>query len=230
MEVHHDMPLASASTRNDNIRIEPSDPNSIGHIPRVESPRPLSSEELHGHVTRQNTAAGFESQPPRQSGLEWILPVEPRRRETINRLKTLQERIDPTLQHAISERDRYEFKAKFTGYALNIAIGCQVALGALTTGLSAATSGRETSIAISVIGAFSTIVASYLARARGTNEPELSTIRARDLNQFIRECQVFVMDYGHLTGNEHDSQLNALRDRFGELLGNANGERRLASV
>ncbi|KAJ7221300.1 hypothetical protein GGX14DRAFT_319176, partial [Mycena pura] len=73
------------------------------------------------------------------------------------------------------------------------------------------------------IGGFSTLVASYLARTRGSKEPELSTMRCKDLDQFLRECDIFVLDYGHLTGDEHDSKLESLRTRFEELLGNANG-------
>ena len=74
------------------------------------------------------------------------------------------------------------------------------------------------------IGALATLVASYLARARGSNEPELSITRTKDLDQFIRECQSFQMDFGHFYGNEYyDSELDRLRRRFEELLGNANG-------
>ena len=35
------------------------------------------------------------------------------------------------------------------------------------------------------------IIASYLARAKGSNEPELSIARTKDLDQFIRECRTF---------------------------------------
>jgi hypothetical protein len=72
-------------------------------------------------------------------------------------------------------------------------------------------------------GGASTVIASYLARARGSNEPELSIARCKDLEQYIRECETFMMDLGHITGNEHDAKLHTLRDRFEELLGNANG-------
>lgn len=72
-------------------------------------------------------------------------------------------------------------------------------------------------------GGLSTVVASYLARARGSNEPELSITRVKDLEQFIRECEAFQMDFGHLFGSDHDEQLETLRRRFEELLGNANG-------
>jgi len=73
------------------------------------------------------------------------------------------------------------------------------------------------------IGALSTIVASYLARARGSNEPELSVARVKDLEQFIRECEAFKMDNGHVYGDKFDSALEGFRARFEELLGNANG-------
>ncbi|KAJ7764752.1 hypothetical protein B0H16DRAFT_428135 [Mycena metata] len=158
----------------------------------------------------------------RQSELDWIVP----KRES--RQRNLADRLRPTLDTAKTERDKFNTKAKITGMALNIAIGLQVLLGALTTGLSAVTSGRQTSITVSILGGLSTVVASYLARARGSNEPELSIARCKDLDQYIRECEIFILDHGYSTGNEHDSQLNTLRDRFEELLGNGNGERRLA--
>ena len=53
-------------------------------------------------------------------------------------------RLSATLKDAQSERDKYADKAKFTGLALNVAIGLQVLLGSLTTGLSAvATQGKS---------------------------------------------------------------------------------------
>lgn len=43
-------------------------------------------------------------------------------------------------------RDKFAKKARYTGYAQNAAIGLQVLLGSLTTGLSAvATTGRQVS-------------------------------------------------------------------------------------
>ncbi len=63
------------------------------------------------------------------------------------------------------------------------------------------------------------MVASYLARARGSNEPELSITRVKDLEQFIRKCQAFQMDHGHDTGHAFDSQLETFRRQYEELLG-----------
>lgn len=74
-------------------------------------------------------------------------------------------------------------------------------------------------------GGLATMVASYLARARGSHEPELSTARVKDLDQFIRECETYKLDYGHLKGStnpEQHTRLDELRDRFEELLGNVN--------
>ncbi|KAI3611390.1 hypothetical protein WG66_002183 [Moniliophthora roreri] len=86
-----------------------------------------------------------------------------------------------------------------------------------------------TSIAVSVLGGLSTLVASYLARTRGSNEPELSIARTKDLEQFIRECEAFKLDKGHENGHDYDARLEQLRARFEELLGNASGERKLAT-
>lgn len=74
-----------------------------------------------------------------------------------------------------------------------------------------------------ILGGFSTVVASYLARARGSNEPELSITRVKDLEQFIRECESFKLDHGHAMGDKFDKELERYRGRFEELLGNANG-------
>ncbi|KAK0436425.1 hypothetical protein EV421DRAFT_1124214 [Armillaria borealis] len=165
--------------------------------------------------------------PSRRSDIDWIIPVDTRL-EKAPRPKTVGERLQPTLSTAEAAREKYISKARMTGYALNIAIGLQVLLGALTTGLSAATSGKQTSIAISIIGGISTMVASYLARARGSNEPQLSITRVKDLEQFIRKCQAFQMDHGHDTGHDFDPQLETFRRQYEELLGNANGERKLS--
>ena len=80
--------------------------------------------------------------------------------------------------------------------------------------------GGEFYAKCNIIGGFSTIVASFLARMRGSGEPELSQKRTKDLDQFIRECDAFQMDRGHLTGNEEDQTLDNFRKRFEDLLGN----------
>ena len=128
-----------------------------------------------------------------------------------------------------------------TGYALNAAIGLQVVISALITGLSAVTTGRhvstfpdsmvsilltvmiQTQVMTSVLGGAGTIVASYLARARGSNEPELSISRVKDLEKFIRACEAFVEDHGYEHGHDHDRRIDELRNEFEMLLGNGSG-------
>jgi hypothetical protein len=145
---------------------------------------------------------------------------------------TVGERLQPTLDNAIIEKNKYSSKAKWSGYALNLAIGLLVLLGSLTTGLSAlsVSGGKSTAKATTALGALATLVASYLARVRGSNEPELSITRTKDLEQFIRECRSFLLDHGHIHGTSLDQELNGFRRKFEELLGNANGERKLSSV
>ncbi|KAG6809031.1 hypothetical protein H0H92_001875 [Tricholoma furcatifolium] len=160
------------------------------------------------------------------SRLDWIVPIE--EKKVIGRL-TVGERLQPTLTRAHLERDKYAAKAKRTGYTLNAAIGMQVLLGSLTTGISAAAlTGKQAAVATTILGGLSTCIASYLARARGSKEPELSITRVKDLEQFIREVDAFQMDYGHIMTDEQDHQVFKFRSRFEELLGNASGERKLA--
>lgn len=71
-----------------------------------------------------------------------------------------------------------------------------------------------------ILGGISTIVASYVARVRGSGDPEKSRLRARDLDQFIREAELFEMDYGFAKGDEYKEELMSFRTRLEEILGN----------
>ena len=76
------------------------------------------------------------------------------------------------------------------------------------------------------LGGLATLVASYMARARGSGEPELSITRVKDLEQFLRDCRAFQMDHAHeysTPENGLNNRLEDLRRKFEELLGNANG-------
>lgn len=91
------------------------------------------------------------------------------------------------------------------------------------------------------LGAISTILASYLAKVRGSGEPEFSTIRARELNTFLRDIEAFIMDHGpcfhfgflhfwaysrclvllrpgHEVGTEQDDKILMYRDRFESII------------
>ncbi|KAG2743823.1 hypothetical protein P692DRAFT_20896109 [Suillus brevipes Sb2] len=247
-------PVPTGQSYNPHVQQEPSplvrsERVNDGGRPQTQSAateRPLlgSSE---GHSPAGDPDAGFEPvpQPPpaarsreghmlhgplqhsfmgharsNVSGIGWIVPEvgeKPHRR-------TIGERLAPSIVDAERERAQYARKAKWTGHALNVAIGLQVLLGALTTGISAASSGKQTSIGISILGGASTLVASYLARTRGSSEPELSITRVKDLDQFLRDCLAFEMDHGHEYGTPGDrlnARLDQLRRRFEELLGNA---------
>lgn len=75
--------------------------------------------------------------------------------------RSVEERLAPTLESARKELAKYQLQggydlvvqnsvcltvpsiAKMTGWSLNFAIGAQVVLGALTTGVAAATSGHQ---------------------------------------------------------------------------------------
>jgi len=138
---------------------------------------------------------------------------------------TIGKRIEDTIKAAEEERVKYATKARFKKYAINVAIGLQITIGAMTTALPAVVKVKQIAVAVSVLGGLTTIVASYLARVRGSNEPALSLARCKDLEQFIREAKAFEKDNGHLQGSilEHN-RLNGFRKRLEELLRNTNVE------
>jgi len=148
----------------------------------IQSPLPVHLPESNAEKRETHSTTRI------QTGVDWIVPTT-----EVGVSHTVGERLQPTLDVAIIEKNKYTAKAKWTGLVLNIAIGLQVLLGSLTTGLSAqaVSGGKSTAAATTALGALATLVAAYLARARGSNEPELSTTRTKDLEQFIRECRAF---------------------------------------
>ncbi|KAJ7074680.1 hypothetical protein C8F01DRAFT_1274211 [Mycena amicta] len=203
IQVRSSQPGSQASVSSPRIFNAPSPYTAAVPTAPPPPPKPLS-------IYRQTSAR------PR-SELDWIVPVTEPKREP--RPKNIEERLRPTIEAAKAELAQCKKKALLTGYALNIAIGLQVVFGALTTGLSAALSGHHVSLMTAVLGGMSTVVATYLARVRGTNEPEVSIARGKDLEGFVRECEVFVLDYGYLIGNDYDAKLKVFRNRFEEMMG-----------
>lgn len=195
---------------------------------------PTSSGEFD-HLAR-GTSRGRDFLPRRATLLAQGYPSLPDDlvpKTTLQPNRTVGERLQPTINAAEHERAKYAAKATRTSYALNIAIGLQVLLGSLTTGLSAVSIGKQTAVMTVILGALATLVASYLARMRGSNEPELSITRVKDLDQFLRDCRAFQLDHAHAYGtaeNGLDKRVDELRSRFEELLGNADGQRKLSAV
>lgn len=196
---------------------------------------PLPALPRHGsetvHDLRRGRTRTMDGLPPSvhlggksRSGLDWIVPVD---EKAPIRSRTISERLQPTIDVAKEHRDKFAKKARFTGYLLNGAIGLQIVLGSLTTGLSAvATTGKQMALQTTILGGMTTIVAGYLARTRGSNEPELSKMRVKDLEKFIREATSFVLDFGHLDDPKYDGRVEELRQEFEELLGNATQDRK----
>lgn len=68
-------------------------------------------------------------------------------------------------------------------FFMNIALALQVLLGALITGVAASASPNGARLSTTVLGGVSTATASFLARMKGSGEPESSRERARDLRK-----------------------------------------------
>jgi len=242
-----DAPPASVVRDRDRVTPGTQRPYSIRRpVPRSQSPGSMEKEqfddppmsasgrELDIGLDRRITPMGREGDAT--TGVPLPTDIRRRRSRRANDLswivpesgpKSVEERINPTMKNAQRELTKYTRKAQMTGYSLNVAIGLQVVISALITGLSAVTTGRHTSIMTSILGGLGTVVASYLARARGSGEPELSTARAKDLEKFIRECEAFIEDHGYEHGHTHDQRIEQLRNQFEQLLGNGDSQRRL---
>jgi hypothetical protein len=108
---------------------------------------------------------------------------------------------------------------------MNVAIGLQVIFGSLTTGLSAAITSRQGSLITAVFGGILTVLATYLARMRGSGEPERSRARAQDFASFVRDLEALMVDHGCEvsgagTGRDLEEDIRVFRSRFEELMGN----------
>ncbi|TFY50613.1 hypothetical protein EVG20_g11421, partial [Dentipellis fragilis] len=205
---------------------------SFGHAPRNMRPALVSAHtgrvERHEHEHERGRRRGSLRAPAlarvrerRSADANGVPPVRGRVQKP---QLSVGDRLQPTLDAAEKERARAALTARMTGYALNIAIGMQVLLGALTTGLGAALTGKsvwggQTSVAISILGGAATLVASYLARARGSNEPEQSLLRVQALEHFIREANAFTLDHGHEVGSRWDRELDGFRGAFEGMMG-----------
>ncbi|KEP54698.1 putative DNA damage repair protein DRT111 [Rhizoctonia solani 123E] len=120
--------------------------------------------------------------------------------------RTAQERLQPYIDKA-GKRQRYQFiLTKVIKYGINIIIFAQIIVGALVTIISVLSPTEGTRIATAVLGAVGTLTASVLARAKGTNQPELAESHARELERFVGECQLFAADAGDTLGPEIDTR------------------------
>ena len=66
----------------------------------------------------------------------------------------------------------------------------------------------------------STLAAAFMAKVRGSGEPQVSARKVQDLDSFIRDCEAFTLDHGHMISRDHDDTINRYRRRFEEIMGN----------
>ncbi|KZP22844.1 hypothetical protein FIBSPDRAFT_952414 [Athelia psychrophila] len=166
-----------------------------------------------GQGTHRLILAG-EAPPPtappnqrRSSALDWVLPRAERSKIYVPGARTVENRLQPTLDHARLEKTKSERK------------------GAISP--SRNSNCTQAAIVTSILGGVTTVVASYLARMRGSREPELSLARTKDLDHFIREAEAFQLDHGQTTDASKDAEVEEFRRRFEEMLGNNSAQTKL---
>ncbi|TDL16776.1 hypothetical protein BD410DRAFT_730914, partial [Rickenella mellea] len=129
--------------------------------------------------------------------------------------KTVKERLRVTIDHAKHEAKKFSLRGSAFCYLRDIALGLQILTSALITALSAV--GVSGDRKVSGISAVATVVASYLARIRGTGEPYLSYSRSDNLQSFVRQCESFVDDHGDEI--DYSCEIDGFRKRLEELVG-----------
>ncbi|KAH9961788.1 hypothetical protein BC827DRAFT_260419 [Russula dissimulans] len=134
--------------------------------------------------------------------------------------KTVGQRLIPTINAAEEEHLNATKRETWTRWAQNIAISLEVLIGAVTATLGAALHGKHTDLAISILGIGSAVVGSYLARTKGSNEPQASHLRARLLEYFMRDINAFVLDHGLEPGDKWDEEINGFRIGLENIVGN----------
>ncbi|CAE6496681.1 unnamed protein product [Rhizoctonia solani] len=121
--------------------------------------------------------------------------------------RSARERLQPYIDKAISRQKYQYFLSKFIKWGINFILLLQVTVGALVTIITVLEPNEKTRIATAALGALGTLTASVLARAKGTNQPELAETHARELERFIGQCQLFVGDVGSAVGSDIDVQV-----------------------
>ncbi|KAF8635065.1 hypothetical protein AX15_000557 [Amanita polypyramis BW_CC] len=216
-------------------RIVPNYPSnmSLGHPDRPEGeiltafgPQrgevPFSVEPRVSRYPTQRTAGSERvynksrtGDPARRSTIDWVVPVEER---PVQR-RTVEERLRPTIKHALRQGNKLKRKARITKWVINVIVGIQVLLGGLTTGIAAARlDGKQLGIATAILGILTTLSSSFLARLRSVEEPETSIVRAHEIDSFMRRCEAFCLDSGHETGERINEQVENFRHQFESLL------------
>lgn len=75
------------------------------------------------------------------------------------------------------------------------------------------------SIGVSIMGGASTVLSTYMAKARGSGEPDISRALVTNLEQFIRECEAFSSDHGTQVSGDHlTEKIGWFRERLESLL------------
>lgn len=95
---------------------------------------------------------------------------------TIQKHKSVEERIKPTLNRVTKLRRHYQLRSLWLSWMINIALGLQVILGALITGVAASSTPKGAQVSTSILGGASTLLAGFLARMKGSDEPATSRI------------------------------------------------------
>lgn len=161
------------------------------------------------------SAAKVEGPPAGVRSPTNIVVANPPRRVS---KRTARERLQPYIEKA-TKRYQYQYRLRqVIKYGINFIIFLQILVGALVTIVSVVEPNQKTRIVTAVLGAVSTFTASVLARAKGTNQPQIAESHARELDKFIGDCQRYIDDMGDDSfGPDVDEKVEEFAQRFEDI-------------
>ncbi|KAG9103522.1 hypothetical protein FRC06_010204 [Ceratobasidium sp. 370] len=124
--------------------------------------------------------------------------------------RTARAQLQECLEEA-TEKQKYQRRlARAIEWSLNFLLILQVVIGALITVVNAVEQTRWTRYLSLGLGALGTVVGSLIARAKGTNQPELAESHAWELDKFIRACHRFIENLGGDVSEDVDRKVAEL--------------------
>lgn len=151
-----------------------------------------------------------QSHSPDSIKLQVVDEPPPKSGEGITAKELLQDYLDKAIS-----KQKYQYRlSKAIAWGLNILIMLQVIVSALVTVVTSLEPTPRTRIASVVLGALSTVTAALVARAKGTNQPELAENYSKDLQKFIGRCKIFIKESGSSFSDDIRQGVMTLVEQF----------------
>ncbi|KAG9101431.1 hypothetical protein FS749_006934 [Ceratobasidium sp. UAMH 11750] len=128
--------------------------------------------------------------------------------------RTARAQLQECLEEATKKQKYQRRLARAIEWSLNFLLILQVIIGALITVVNVVGQTRWIRYFSLGLGTLGTVVGSLIARAKGTNQPELAESHAWELDNFVRACHQFIDNSGGEVGDDVDRKVTELVDLY----------------